>query len=166
MFKTLYRPAMPFGNRKKYFKGSFQLKIVTIQKILPPGNLKFNYLGIFQSFKLRISMEKINSVSLQLNFAPNTLGSNGLSSRLSQVLPDVKTIKISSITSFQSMCFLYCIWTIQNANYLQSQNIRTFLLSATKDSFRAGKENVLEVGTDVRSPNDYSYSTLLVLSAI
>jgi len=48
---------MPFGNRKKYLKGSFQFSIVTIQKIPPPVNL-FNYLGIVQSFKLRISIEK------------------------------------------------------------------------------------------------------------
>jgi len=32
---THYRPAMPFGNRKLYFRGSFQFTIVTIQKILP-----------------------------------------------------------------------------------------------------------------------------------
>jgi len=33
---THYRPAMPFGNRKKYFRGSFQFSIVTIQKISSP----------------------------------------------------------------------------------------------------------------------------------
>jgi len=27
---THYRPAMPFGNRKKYFRGSFQFSIVTV----------------------------------------------------------------------------------------------------------------------------------------
>jgi len=59
---------------KKYFWGSFQF---TIQKISPPGNLKFNYLGIFQSLKLRISMEIIHSISLKLNFTPNTLGCYG-----------------------------------------------------------------------------------------
>jgi len=32
---TPNRPAMPFGNRKKYFKGSFQFSIVTISKISP-----------------------------------------------------------------------------------------------------------------------------------
>jgi len=40
----------------------------------PPGNLKFNYSGNFQSLKLRISMEKILSISLRINFTPNTLG--------------------------------------------------------------------------------------------
>jgi len=33
---TLYRPAMPFGNRKFYFRGSFQFIIVTIQKNINP----------------------------------------------------------------------------------------------------------------------------------
>jgi len=37
-------------------------------------NLKFNNLGIPQSLKLRISMEKILPISLKLNFTPNTLG--------------------------------------------------------------------------------------------
>jgi len=30
-----YRPAMPLGNRKKYFRGSFQVSIVKIQKYHP-----------------------------------------------------------------------------------------------------------------------------------
>jgi len=29
---THFRPAMPFGNRKIYFRGSFQFSIVTIKK--------------------------------------------------------------------------------------------------------------------------------------
>jgi len=44
--------------KKKYFRGSFQFSIVTIQKISLPGKLKFNYLRISESLKLRISMEK------------------------------------------------------------------------------------------------------------
>jgi len=40
--------------------------------------MKFNYLGIFQSSELRILMEKILSISLKLNFTPNTLGCYGL----------------------------------------------------------------------------------------
>jgi len=63
---THYRSAMPFGKRKTYFRGSFQFTIITIQKISPPGNMKFNYLCIFQSLKLRISKEKILSISLKL----------------------------------------------------------------------------------------------------
>jgi len=36
---THYRPAMPFGNRKKYFRtGSFKFRIVTIKKISPLWN--------------------------------------------------------------------------------------------------------------------------------
>ena len=57
-FVTHYRPAMPLGNRTKYFTGSFQLSIVMIKKLSLPANLKFNYLDIFQSLKLRISMGK------------------------------------------------------------------------------------------------------------
>jgi len=30
------RPAVPFGNRKKYLRGSFQFSIVTIQKNITP----------------------------------------------------------------------------------------------------------------------------------
>jgi len=74
-------PSDAFGNRKIYFRGSFQFSIVTIQKISPPRspeNLIFNYSGIFQSLKLRISMEKILSISLKLNFTLNTLGCYGL----------------------------------------------------------------------------------------
>ena len=33
---THYRPAMPFGNRKFYFRGSFQFRIVTIKKNITP----------------------------------------------------------------------------------------------------------------------------------
>jgi len=47
------------------------------QKYLPSENLKFNNLGISQSLKLRILMEKILSISLKLNFTPNSLGSYG-----------------------------------------------------------------------------------------
>jgi len=32
---THQRPAMPFGNRRKYFRGSFQFSLVTIKKISP-----------------------------------------------------------------------------------------------------------------------------------
>jgi len=52
--------------------------MVIIQKISLPGNLKFYYSGISQSLKLRISLEKILSISLELNFTPNTLGCYGL----------------------------------------------------------------------------------------
>ena len=70
---TCYRPAMPFGNRKKYFKGSSQFSIVTVWKISPSGNLKFNNFGIFQSLKLHFLMEQILPFYLNL-FTPNTLG--------------------------------------------------------------------------------------------
>jgi len=49
---TQYRPAMPSGNRKTDFRGPFQFSIVKLlEKYHPSGNLKFKYLGIFQSLK-------------------------------------------------------------------------------------------------------------------
>jgi len=45
-----------------------------LKKYHPSGNLKINNLGIFQSLKFRILMEKILPISLKLNFTPNTLG--------------------------------------------------------------------------------------------
>jgi len=45
------------------------------------GNLKFNNLGIFQSLKLRILVEKILPISFTLNFTPNTFGCYGLTGR-------------------------------------------------------------------------------------
>jgi len=69
---------MPLGNRKKYFRGSFQFSIVTIQKISPLKKYKFNYLGNFQSLKMRFLMEKILSISHKLDSAQNTLDCYGL----------------------------------------------------------------------------------------
>jgi len=69
---------MPFGNRKKYFRGSFQFSIVLIKKYHSSGNLKFYNIGIFKSLKLRILVKKILRISLELNFTPNTLGCKGL----------------------------------------------------------------------------------------
>jgi len=71
---------MPFANRKIHFRGTFQFTIAEFEIYHPPGNLKLNYFVIFQSLKLRILMEKILSISLKLNFTPNTLGCYGLSS--------------------------------------------------------------------------------------
>jgi len=56
----------------------FSSVLSQFKKYHHPGNLKFNNLVIFQSLKLRISMEKILSISLKLNFSPNTLGCYGL----------------------------------------------------------------------------------------
>jgi len=49
-----------------------------LKKYHPSGNLKFNYLGIFQSLKMRNLMGEILLISLKLNFTPNTLGFYGL----------------------------------------------------------------------------------------
>jgi len=40
--------------------------------------MKFDYLDILQSLKLRILVEKNLSISLKLNFTPSTLGCYGL----------------------------------------------------------------------------------------
>jgi len=66
---------MPFGNRKKNtLEDLFRSVLSQFKKYRPSGNLKFNYLGIFQSSKLRILMGKILTISLKVNFTINTLG--------------------------------------------------------------------------------------------
>jgi len=73
-----HRPAKPFGNKKKYFKGSFQFSIALILKISflwKPQIPLFSYYP-----KLDIAYfdrKKILSISLKQNFAPNTLGCYG-----------------------------------------------------------------------------------------
>jgi len=56
---------MPFGNRKK-IEDLFSSVLSQFKKYHPSGNLKFDYLGIFQSLKLRILMGKILRISLYL----------------------------------------------------------------------------------------------------
>jgi len=51
---------MPFGNRKKNIFEDLSSSVLSqFKKYHSSGNLKINYLGGFQSWKLRISMEKI-----------------------------------------------------------------------------------------------------------
>jgi len=72
---------MPFENRKEKLRGSVQY--FHHFKNLPRSvNLKFNNVGIFQSLKLRISMEKIFPISFKLIFTPNTVGCHGFTSVL------------------------------------------------------------------------------------
>jgi len=49
---THYRPAMPFGDRKKYFKASFQFSIVTIYKISPLWKPKIEKFRHFSKFEI------------------------------------------------------------------------------------------------------------------
>jgi len=50
---------VPFGNRKKYIlEDLFSAVLSQFKKYHPSGNLKFENLGIFQSLKFRILMEK------------------------------------------------------------------------------------------------------------
>ena len=56
----------------------FSSVLSQFKKYHPSGNLEFIYLDIFPSLKLRILMEKIFSISLKLNFTPNTSGCYGL----------------------------------------------------------------------------------------
>jgi len=76
---TLYRPVIPFGNRKENILDDLFSSVLSLfKKYLPSRSLKFKNLGIFQSLKLRILVEKIFQISLKLNFTPNTLGCYGL----------------------------------------------------------------------------------------
>jgi len=63
---------------KNILEDLFSSVLSQSKKYHPSRNLKFNYLGLFQRSKLRISMEKFLLISLELNFTPNTLGSYGL----------------------------------------------------------------------------------------
>jgi len=70
---------MPFGNRKKLFQRIFSIQYrLNLKKYHPSGNLKFNYLVIFQSLKLRILMGKILLIFPELNFTPNNSRCYGL----------------------------------------------------------------------------------------
>jgi len=55
-----YRPAMPFGNRKKnILEDLFSSALSQFLKYHASGNLEFNSLGFSKSFKLRILVGKI-----------------------------------------------------------------------------------------------------------
>jgi len=72
---------MPFGNRKKYFRESFQFSIVTMQKISPPWKPKIQLFSHFPKLKIAyFNGKKILLISLKLN-TPNTLGCYGLNER-------------------------------------------------------------------------------------
>jgi len=58
MILTHKRPAILLGNRKNILEDLFSTVLSLIKKYHPSGNLKFNNLGIFQSLKFRILMEK------------------------------------------------------------------------------------------------------------
>jgi len=73
-----YRPALPFGNRKK-LEDLLSSVLSKFKKHHPSGNLKFNNLGISQSLKLRNLIGKILRLSSKLNFTSNNLGCYGLS---------------------------------------------------------------------------------------
>jgi len=74
---THYRPAIPFGNRKKL--EDLSSSVLSQFKIYHPSrNLKFIDSCIFQSLQFRIFVEKVLPISLKLNFTPNTLGCCGL----------------------------------------------------------------------------------------
>jgi len=63
---------MPFGNRKKnILEDLFSSVLSQLKKYRLSGTLKLNYLGISQSLKLRILMEKsfqffLSLISLQI----------------------------------------------------------------------------------------------------
>jgi len=79
---TSLNPLLPSDavrkQKKIIFEDLFSSVLSHFKEYHPSGNLKFSNLGIFQSLKLRISMEKIVVISLKLNSTPNTLGCYGL----------------------------------------------------------------------------------------
>jgi len=82
-FLTHYRPAMPFGNTKKnILEDLFSSELAQFKKYYPSENLKFNKLGILQSLKFCVLMEKILPISFKLNFTPNILDYYGLKKRI------------------------------------------------------------------------------------
>jgi len=56
----------------------FSSVLPLFKKYHPYENLKFNNLGILQSLKLPILVEKILLIYFRQNFTPNTLGCYGL----------------------------------------------------------------------------------------
>jgi len=63
---------MPFGNRNICFTGSFQFSIVAIKKISPLWKPE---IYLYRPFpKLKIAHLIFFSISLKLDFTPNTLG--------------------------------------------------------------------------------------------
>jgi len=71
-------PSDVVRNQKKKLEDLFSSVLSQCKKYHPPGNLRFNYLGIFEGLKLLISMQNILSFSLKLNITPYTLGCYGL----------------------------------------------------------------------------------------
>jgi len=68
---------MPFGN-KHIFEDLFSSIFSPFKKYNPSCNLKFNYLGrLFPKLKIVYSRKRIVSLSLKLNFTPNTSGFYG-----------------------------------------------------------------------------------------
>jgi len=66
---------MPFGNGKKYLRGSFQFSIVTIQKISPIWKPEIQLFRHFSKIKIEYFSGKKNLViSLHLNFTSNIWG--------------------------------------------------------------------------------------------
>jgi len=73
--KTFYTVQRCHSETVKFIlKDLFSSVLSQFKKCHPSGNLKCNYSGIFQSLNFRILKEKILSISLKLNFTPNTLG--------------------------------------------------------------------------------------------
>jgi len=75
---TLYRPAMPYSNRKNILEDLFSSQLSKFKKYRPSGKLKFNNFGHFPKLEIALFNGKILRISLKLNFIPNTLGCYGL----------------------------------------------------------------------------------------
>jgi len=81
---------LPFSDavrkQKKNLEDLSSSVLSQFKKYHPPGNQKFNYLGILKRLKFRISSEIILYISLKLNFTPNTLGCYRLNNAFSSTM--------------------------------------------------------------------------------
>ena len=108
---TPHPPAMPFGNRKVYFIGSFQFSIVTIQKISPRWKPEIELSRHFPKFKSAYFSGKILPISRKLNITPNTLGCYGLKVTNTHSLGLTFVHKAGPIRLYKTRVNFYCnIW--------------------------------------------------------
>jgi len=70
--RLLYFNPLPRTEKKHILEDHFSSVLSQFKKYQTPGYPKFNYSRIFQSLNLRISLGKTLSISLELNFTPNT----------------------------------------------------------------------------------------------
>jgi len=68
---------MPFGNRNIYLRGSFQY-CDSLKNIIPLETYEIQQFRHFSKLRIAYFSGEILSISLKLNFTPNTLGCHWL----------------------------------------------------------------------------------------